>query len=118
MAETQKQESIINHTKIPLKPNSTKNRCASIINHSNFNLFPINSIPEETNYDDNFTRLGSENILTKKPNCETNSTRNSIHIEKNVSNFINKKNDDLLRETVKSPFNSFPVNPLSINVEE
>jgi len=101
-----------NINKISLKPNSTKNRCGSIINHNNFNLFPINSIPEEINSNDNLSRFENENFLKKKADCETNSNRNSIHIEKNVSYFINKKNEDILKEKIKSPFNPYPINPL------
>ncbi len=119
MNKSQKQEfSIINNTKILPKPSTTKNRYESTNNTINFNSFLINSIPEEINQNDSLKRFNCENQITKKKDSEINSNRNSIHIEKNVSNFINKKNEDLFRETMKSSFNPFPINSLSISLEE
>lgn len=103
-----------------MKPNSTKNRGSVVMNPSNYNSILINSIPEEIHCDNkNFGRFNSESDYLKKEELfETCSNRNSIHIEKNVSNFINKKNEDLFRETMKSPFNPHPINPLNLNIEE
>jgi len=123
-AKTPKQElnkdlnNNINTIKLGMKPNSTKNRGSIAMNPNNYNSILVNSIPEEIHSDNKqFARYNSQSDYIKKDDDkEINSNRTPI--EKNVSNFANKKNEDLFRETMRTPFNPFQINPLSINIEE
>jgi len=106
--------------KLGVKPNSTKNRISTLKSPNIFKSLSINSIPEEIQINEkNFVRFNSENDVNNvKDELEINSNRNSIHIEKNVSNFIQQKNEDLLKQTIKSSFTPIPINTLGITKEE
>lgn len=74
-----------------LKSNSTKNK------GNTFNSIIFNSIPEELkDFDINPFRKYSN--LNNYSNDDETQHRNSIHVEKNVSYFIFKKNEEILSE--------------------
>lgn len=95
------------------KPNSTKNKTSEFINPNNYNSFLFNSIPEEIRENDikfNKTHSLEQNKNENEENFSHN--RNSIHIEKNISNFFSKKNEDVFRDTTKSPLDDLPINSI------